>query len=69
VLENRTHPNMQMFNASGFVLSAIKVNPTVYEENPNQVEAANRKNQKNNNNNNNNNNNKRQRNNNKKQKV
>lgn len=43
VLENRSHPFMQMQNASGFVLTGIKVVPSADESNPQQVEAAARK--------------------------
>ncbi len=40
--KGRTHPDMQMDNASGFVLTGIKVEPSVFTGNPNQVVASER---------------------------
>ena len=43
ILENRSHPDMRMHNASGFVLSGVKVTPSIFLGNPKQVIAGERK--------------------------
>jgi tRNA (adenine-N(1)-)-methyltransferase non-catalytic subunit len=43
VLEGRTHPDMQMDNASGFVLTGVKTIPHPFVANANQAVAAERK--------------------------